>query len=151
VKAKNGNARSDVWPTNKVPSKEAIERMYKCAYYVDRNFFRPADLVDFGLDLYRLKECGEVEMKKPLDKLRAHVGSLWERMRPAQKTMYLYSYLCQTTAQGKAILRDLGAVVGDVAREIGFLEGIPHSVYIKFPKELQDRIQAGFGKEWGLE
>lgn len=139
---------SEIWPTNKAPVKEEILRMYKCAYYIDRSFFKPADVADLGLDFYRLKEFGEIEMKKPLEKLRPHVPALWERMSRAQKVMYLYSYLCQATGYAKAILKDLGAMVGDVKRETSLLEGIPDSLYLKFPKELQDKIKDGFGKEW---
>lgn len=137
-----------VWPTNVAPIKEEIERMYKCAYYLDRGFFRPVDVVDFGIDLYKLKECGEVVMKKELSKLRPHVQALWDRMNEAQRVMFLYSYLCQGIEYVKTILKDLGTIVGDAKREAGFLDGIPHSLYIKFPRELQDKINEGFGRQW---
>lgn len=137
-----------IWPTNGAPVKEEVERMYKCAYYIDRNFLKSTDVVDFGIDVYRLKECGEVRMKKTLQQIRPHVQPLWERMNRAQKVMFFYSYLCQSVGYVRAILQEMEALVGDVGREKGFLDGIPDSVYLKFPKELKDKIKDGFGSDW---
>lgn len=138
-----------VWPSNKAPIKEEIERMYKCAYYVDRAFFKPSDLVDFGLDFYKLKEAGEVEMKKDLAKLRPHVQGLWDRMNTAQRTMFLYSYFALGCQYLGSILGDMEPLLGgDLKPEMHFLNTLISKVNQKFPAELQDKLNEGFGKEW---
>ena len=63
--------RKEIWPKEQAPSKEEIERMYRMAYCVDPEFFRREDVADFGLDLRRLKEFGEVLMAKKLPVLRS--------------------------------------------------------------------------------
>lgn len=138
-----------VWPSNKAPIKVEIERMYKCAYYFDRSFFKASDLVDFGLDLYKLKEAGVVEMKKDLSKLRPHVQALWDRMGPSQRTIFLYSYFMQGCNYLLTLLGDLSpALGGDVRPEERLIETLIQTVNRRFPQDLQDKLDEGFGKEW---
>jgi len=139
-----------IWPDNRTPIKEEIERMYKCAYYIDRNFFRPQDLVDFGLDFYRMKEFGEIEMKKELSKLRPHVQALWDRMNPAQRTMFLYSYLVQGCNYVLSILGSVAPFVGDTKSEERTIAMLCAGLSRKFPQDLQEKLNEGFGKEWAF-
>ncbi len=140
--------QNKIWPKNKAPIKEEIERMYKCAYYIDRNFFQKQDLVDFGIDFYKLKECGDVEMKKDLGKIRPHVSALWDRMSKAQRTMFLYSYLVQGCNYLNGILEDLDPLMGDMKPEIRLVATLAQNINRRFPQELQEKIDEGFGKEW---
>lgn len=140
-----------VWPANRMPAKEEIERMYRCAYYVDRSFFKPADLVDFGLDFYKLKEAGEVIMKKDLSKIRPHVNSLWGRMNLAQRTMFHYSYFVQGCNYLSAILEDMKRAVGEVKQEEKLIETLMVTLTRRFPEDLQEKVNDGFGKEWVQE
>jgi len=105
--------------------------------------------VDFGLDFYRLKEVGEVDMKKDLGKLRPHVQALWDRMNTAQRTMFLYSYFAQGCNYLTSLLGDLEPLLGgDVKPEIHLLGTLISKVNQRFPAELQDKLDEGFGKEW---
>lgn len=146
---------SKVWPTNKAPIKEEIERMYKCGYYFDSAFFKPQDLVDFGLDFHRLKEFGEVDMKKGLGKLRPHVQKLWDRMGQAPRVMFLYSYFSQGLEYMSALLDDmektLGGKGGGETKEQYILIKLLESVRLNFPLELTRKLESGFGKEWVIE
>jgi hypothetical protein len=141
-----------VWPTNKAPIKSEIERMYKCAYYFDSAFFKPTDLVDFGLDFHRLKEFGEVCMKKDLSKLRPHVQRLWDRMGPPQRFIFHYSYFSLGCQYLGTLLEDmektLGGKGGAGTKEQYILQKLSEAVRHKFPAELQDKLDQGFGKEW---
>lgn len=139
-----------VGPRNSSPQKEEIERMYKCAYYIDRGFFRPADLVDFGIDIVRLKEFGEVVMKKPVAQLRPKAPGLWERMNKAQRTMFLYSYLMQGIKYLSAMLDLMEPLLGNCMSERHALSSILNTLQRKFPDELQEKLRDGFGKEWSL-
>lgn len=124
--------------------------MYKCAYYIDRNFFRPVDVADFGIDIVRLKEFGEVVMKKPLAQLRSKAPALWERMNKAQRTMFLYSYLTQGLKYLNSMLDRLEPLLGNCMSERHALSSISTTLHRKFPEELQEKLRDGFGKEWSL-
>lgn len=137
-----------VWPTNKAPIKEEAERMYKVSYYIDPKFLKPTDVVDFGLDLPYLKEFGEVRFKRDWNKVRPHVQSLWDRMNGAQRAMFLYSYLWQGLEYMRGILKDLEPYVQNVSSENASLDQVTRILFPKFPKELQNKLQGGFGKEW---
>ena len=69
--------------------KADVECMYRCAYYLDNQFLKPTDVVDFGIDYHKLKECGDVRMKKGLTHLRKMAKRLWKRMSRDQKTLFL--------------------------------------------------------------
>jgi hypothetical protein len=137
-----------IWPSSKSPLKEEAERMYKVSYYIDSKFFRPTDIVDFGLDVPYLKEFGEIRFKKEWNKVRPHVPALWERMNGAQRAMFLYSYLWQGLEHVRGILRDLEPYVANVSSENAALDNVTRILCQKFPKELQQKLREGFGKEW---
>jgi hypothetical protein len=137
-----------VWPSSREATKEEAERMYKVAYYIDPKFLKPADVVDYGLDLPYLKEFGEVRFKKDWNKVRPHVQKLWERLNGAQRAMFLYSYLWQGLEHIRGILKDLEPYVGNVSSENVSIDQVTTILFPKFPKELQRKIQDGFGKEW---
>lgn len=139
-----------IGPSNDSPGKEEIERMYKCAYYIDRTFFKPADVVDFGIDIVRLKEFGQVVMKKPIAKLRPQKSYLWARMNKAQRTMFLYSYFIQGLKYMNAVLDQMEAMLGTSMSERHALSSISTMLERKFPEELQDKLRDGFGKEWSV-
>lgn len=139
---------NNVWPANKAPIKEEIERMYKCAYYIDRNFLKPDDVVNLGLDVYKLKECGEVVMKKDLAKLRPHVAGIWERMSKAQRTMFLYSYFAQGVKYMLQILKDMEPLIGNTSPPAHNIISAMNTLHRNFPEELVEKINGGFGKEW---
>lgn len=142
--------QQDVWPNNQTPGKDEIERMYKCAYYLDRGFLKPSDVTDFGIDISRLKEWGEVVMKKPLPILRAHVKALWDRMDRAQRTMFLYSYFAQGMKRMLTLLDSIEAQAGNCMSERHAMNSVTSTLPRKFPEALQDKIREGFGKEWSV-
>jgi hypothetical protein len=137
-------------PDNPAADKDEIERMYKCAYYIDRSFFRPADVLDYGIDIVKLKEFGEVVMKKPLANIRPKVKALWDRMSKAQRTMFLYSYFSQGVRYLNGMLDLLEAQLGNCMSERHALSSILTTLNRKFPDELQEKIRDGFGKEWSF-
>lgn len=140
--------RHAVWPTNKTPDKAEIESMYKCAYYVDAGFFRAPDVVDFGLDLHRLKECGEVVMKKSIRELRKHLGELWARMTKDQKVLFLMSSAMEGMGFLELVFDDLAVFTGDVKEEKLGLDSVRNSLFAKIPKNLHLKLEKGLGKEW---
>lgn len=144
------NATKQVWPTNKEPDKREIERMYKCAYYLDRSFFRPEDMLELGIDVLRLKEFGEVVMKKPLSHLRTRVGALWERMSRAQRTMFLYTYYVQGVKHLQGLLSLMEGEIGSMMTERHGLSSFLGAMFRRFPEDLQKKLKDGVGKEWGL-
>lgn len=140
----------DVWPNNRTPGKDEIERMYKCAYYLDRGFFKPSDVPDFGIDIVKLKEFGEVVMRKPLPHLRARAQLIWDRMNKAQRTMFLYSYFAQGIKYLHTLLDNMEAIVGSCMSERHALGSVTSTLPRKFPETLQDKIREGFGKDWSV-
>jgi predicted transcriptional regulator len=139
-----------LWPLKRLPQKDDIERMYKVAYYLDSKFFRKEDVVDLGLDLHKLKECGSVEMKKDLTKLRAMVGKVWTRMSSSAHVMFIYSYFWEHLRDMKDLLNELEIYIEKKSTgwEASTLDALSESLYRKFPEDLQKKIKSGFGKEW---
>lgn len=135
----------------KPTTKEEVERMYKVAYYLDRNFLKPTDVVDLGLDLYRLKEFGEVHMKKTWAKIRPQADTIWARMTDPMKVMFYWSYFCQWLDYGRLILDEMEPLVRNVGFERKSIEAMSSTMYQKLLPELQKKIKEGFGKEWGKE
>lgn len=131
-----------------VLTKEKIERMYKVAYYLDKKFLRPVDIVDLGIDVYKLKECGEVRMSKNLSKLKPHGQEIWSRMSQAMKAMFFWSYLSDHLEDVKDVLKDLEPLVKNVNTERNAVLTIEKSMSMKLPPELQTKIKEGFGREW---
>lgn len=135
----------------KPTTKDQVLRMYKVAYYLDRSFFKPADLVDFGLDIYRLKEFGEVKMKKTWVKIRPYADGLWNRMTDSMKVMFFWSYYCEGLDYLRLILAEMEPLVKNVGPERGGVEALSSSMSQKLPPALQTKIKEGFGREWGSE
>lgn len=142
------NSIEEVWPSNRAPDKAQVERMYKLAYILEPEFFRREDVVDFGIDLHRLKEFGEVRMSKSLGQVRKLLPDLWERMDPHQRAAFIMSYLV-------AALRSVDSLVKDLERELGDLKDVREALALmhgglfgKFPKDLQKRLERGLGR-WG--
>ena len=135
----------------KPTTKDQVLRMYKVAYYLDRSFFKPADLVDFGLDIYRLKEFGEVRMKKTWSKIRPQADQLWARMTDPMKAMFYWSYYCEGLDYLRLILGEMEPFVKNVALDRSGIEELSRSMSQKLPPALQSKIVQGFGREWGSE
>lgn len=136
------------WPSDTAPSKVEIERIYKAAYYVDPSVFRPQDLAEFGLDLHRLKEFGEVRMKKPLPELRRHLPALWGRMDQNQKALFLLGHLAEALKYVETTLQALGEELGPLKEEKAAISRVMNLVYGKIPEQLARRIKRGLGREW---
>lgn len=137
-----------VWPSNRAPSKGQVERMYRLAYIIDPEFFRREDVVDFGIDLYRLKEFGEVRMSKSLAQVRRHVPDLWSRMDAHQRAAFISSYLLGALHSVRGFLGDLEREIGDlkdVKEALALVEG---GLFGMFPRALQNRLRQGL-ERWG--
>lgn len=130
------------------PSREDAQRMVKIAYYIDKRFLRPIDMVDFGIDVYRLKECGEVRMSKSATKLRPHVAALWGRLTDPMKAMFIWSHLCQGVDEIRGILSEMKQFTKNTHPDENYLDLFLGSIAMKLPAELQAKIKEGFGKEW---
>jgi hypothetical protein len=138
-------------PVRKPTTKDQVERMYKVAYYLDRSFFKPADILDFGLDIYRLKEFGEVKMKRAWSKIRPQAEALWVRMTDSMKVMFYWSYYCEGLDYLRLILAEMEPLVKNVGPERSGVEALSSSMSHKLPPALQTKISEGFGREWGRE
>lgn len=139
----------DLKAVTHAPSKDEAERMYKIAYYLDKKFLRPIDVVDLGIDVYKLKECGEVRMAKSPSKIKPYTAEIWGRMTESMRAMFLWSYLCEEIDSLRATLRQLKPIAKNVRLEELALDSILNSMSIKLPPELQAKIKEGFGREWG--
>jgi len=137
-----------VWPTNRAPMKAQIERMYKLAYTMDSSLFKREDVVDFGIDLYRLKEFGEVRMSKPLGKLRKQISDLWDRMDAHQRAAFIMSYLVDTLRSMDVLVKDLEMEIGELKEVREALTWMNSGLFGKFPKGLQKKLQLGL-ERWG--
>lgn len=137
-----------VWPTNRLPTKVQIERMYKLAYTMDPSIFKREDVVDFGIDLYHLKECGEVRMSKPLGKLRKHTSDLWDRMDSHQRAAFIMSYLVDALRSVEVLVKDLEREIGDLKDVREALTWMHSGLFGKFPKGLQKKLALGL-ERWG--
>lgn len=135
------------WPTP--PVKEEAERLCKIAYYLDKKFLRPIDLVELGIDVYRLKECGEVRMSKKPSQIKPHLAAIWGRMTEPMKAMFYWSRFCHEMGMAMELL----TLIGDISKhsmqnELANLDAVLLSASRKLPLELQEKIKDGFGKEW---
>lgn len=131
---------------NGVLGKIEIERMYRIAYTVDPAFFRITDVVDFGLDLHRLKEFGDVLMKKDLARLRKYAKELWGRMNDHQKAAFLMSNVIEGLRNVAGVLQELEKLTGPMSDAHEGLEMAQNGLYVNIPKTLRDRLDNGFGK-----
>jgi hypothetical protein len=134
------------WPGEKVPTKEEIERMYWLAYCVDPDFFRREDVVDFGLDLYRLKEFGQVRMSKGLGVLRRHATALWKRLSDTQRAAYILGDIISGLRYVDGAVRELEKVMGEFPEAHEGVDFIYHQLFAKLPLGLRNKLEKGFGK-----
>jgi hypothetical protein len=137
---------SEAWPGKRLPAKVEIERMYRIAYTVDPNFFKIHDVVDFGLDLHRLKEFGDVTMKKDLTQLRKYAKGLWGRMDDHQKAAFLMGNVIEGLRDVASVLQDLEKVIGPMPDAHEGLEMAQNGLFATIPKALRERLDKGFGK-----
>lgn len=141
----------DLKAVRKPSTKEQVERMYKIAYYLDRSFLTPTDVVSLGLDVYRLKEFGQVRMKQSWARIRPQVDAIWARTTGPMRAMFWFSYYCEALDYLQLLLDDMEPVVRNVSLEKKSLETLSSSMCQKLPAELQQKIKEGFGREWGNE
>lgn len=134
------------WPGDKLPSKEEVERMYRLAYCVNPDFFRKEDVVDFGLDLYRLKEFGQVRMTKTLAVLRKHAAPLWRRLSDAQKAAYILADVISGLKYVDGAVKELEKLMGAFPEAHESVDFIYNQLFAKLPLGLRDKIELGFGK-----
>ena len=134
-------------------TRDQAERLYRLAYLMDSSFFKPADAINFGIDVRRLKECGEVRMTKPIDRIRAHAVALWLRMTKEQKAAFFMSCLLED-------LESITSVVGDLEKQIGNLRDVQEALqdvrealtwinltlFGKFPKHVMQRLETALRK-----
>jgi hypothetical protein len=134
------------WPGEKTPTKEEVERMYRLAYCVDPDFFRREDVVDFGIDLYRLKEFGEVRMSKGLAILRRHAPALWKRLSDAQRAAYVLGDVISGLRYVDGAIKELEKLMGAFPEAHESIDFIYHQLFAKLPLGLRTRLEKGFGK-----
>lgn len=137
-----------VWPTEKNPAKSEIEQLFKMAYYVDPEILRPPDIVNFGIDFHRLKEFGEVRMKKSVGQLRPHVADFWGRMNDDQRAAFLISSLIDRLKVIMQLTEDLESVIGELREGQEGLDMVLNNVWSQIPLGLRERLKRGLGKEW---
>jgi hypothetical protein len=130
-------------------TREEAERMYRLAYLVDSSIFRPIDAVNFGIDVRRLKEYGEVSMSKPVTKIRAHASALWERLSREQRAAFFMSYLLEELEQVSATVLGLEEQIGGLQDVREALTWINLTLFGKFPKHVVQKLEAALGK-WML-
>lgn len=123
-----------------------IERMYRLAYCVNPNIFKPEDVIHFGIDLHRLKECGEVEMKKPLCQIRKHVSLLWQRMDHHQRAAFFTGDLIDGLRKVTAAIKNIEQVLGPLIDVRDNVEEVYHSLFAHMPRGFRERTEKGFGK-----
>lgn len=135
---------NDLW-TSKL-GKAEIERMYRMAYWIDQEIFRADDVIDFGMDLRKLKEFGEVEMKKDLAQIRRRAKGLWDRMDAHQRAAFLIGDVVTALRKTADVLRGLEAVVGRLDEAHDGIDMAYNGLFGKVPKEFRERFEKGLGK-----
>lgn len=140
------NQTKEVWPGEKPPTKEEVERLYRLSYMVDHVFFRREDVVDLGLDLRRLKEFGEVRMSKGLSVLRKHAPGLWHRMNDLQKAAYIMADVISGLKYVDQAIKELEKVVGPIPEAHDGVSFVHTGLFARIPAHLRERLEKGFGK-----
>jgi hypothetical protein len=138
--------KESVWPGEKPPTKEDIERLYRLAYCVDPDYFKKEDVVNLGLDLYRLKEFGQVRMTKSLAVLRKQAPILWKRLSDVQKAAYILGDIIAGLRYVDGALREIEAFIGEFPEGHESVDFIHHQLFAKLPMGLRSRLEQGFGK-----
>lgn len=132
--------------SEKQPERDDVERMYRVAYLMDPAFFRREDVVDFGVDLHRLKEFGEVRMGKPLTVIRKNVHALWKRMNDEQRSAFMIGEVISRLNDVTETLRHLEAVMGDAPDVHEFVEFARGNLLARIPVDLGAKLGRGSGK-----
>lgn len=140
------NQVKEVWPGEKPPTKEEVERLYRLSYMVDHEFLRREDVVDLGLDFRRLKEFGEVRMAKGLSVLRKHAPGLWHRMNDLQKAAYIMADVISGLKYVDQAIKELEKVVGEIPEAHDGVSFIHTGLFARIPSHLRERLEKGFGK-----
>jgi len=138
--------KQQVWPGEKPPTKEEVERLYRLSYMVDREFFHREDVVDLGLDVHRLKEFGEVRMSKTLAALRKHAPGLWHRMNDLQKAAFIMADVMSGLKYVDQAIKELEKVVGPIPEAHEGVSFVHTGLFSRIPSHLRDRLEKGFGK-----
>jgi len=120
--------------------------MYRLAYLVDSSIFRPIDAVNFGIDVRRLKEYGEVSMSKPVKKIRTHALALWERLSREQRAAFFMSFLLEELELVSSIVINLEEQIGSLQDVREALTWINLTLFGKFPKHVVQRLESALGK-----
>lgn len=137
---------TESWPGDRKLGKHEIERLYRIAYTVDQNFFKILDVADFGIDLHRLKEFGDVVMKKDLAQLRKGAKILWKRMDDHQKAAVLMGNVIEGLRSVSGMLQDFEKLMGPMPDVHDGLDMAQMGLYTGVPKGLRDAVDKGFGK-----
>jgi hypothetical protein len=140
------NQTKEVWPGQKPPTKEEIERLYRLSYMVDHEFFRREDVIDLGLDLRRLKEFGEVRMSKTLGVIRKYAPGLWKRMNDLQKAAYIMADVISGLKYVDQAIKELEKVVGPIPEAHDGVSFVHTGLFSRIPSHLRVRLEKGFGK-----
>lgn len=139
-------SETKAWPGAQAPGKEEVERMYWLAYCVDPEFFRKEDVVDFGIDLYRLKEFGQVRMSKGLAVLRKNAPFLWKRLSDTQRAAYILGDIVSGLRYVDGAVKELEKVMGEFPEAHESVDFIYHQLFAKMPTGLRAKLEKGFGK-----
>jgi len=123
----------NAWPGEKAPSKDDIERLYRLAYCVDPDYFKKEDVVNLGLDLYRLKEFGQVVMKKSLSVLRKQAPALWKRLSDTQKADYVLGDVIAGLRYVDGAIREMEKFIGEFPEGHESVDFIYHQLFARLP------------------
>jgi hypothetical protein len=136
----------NAWPSEKAPSKDDIERLYRLAYCVNPDYYRKEDVVNLGLDLYRLKEFGQVRMTKPLTVLRKQAPILWKRLSDVQRAAYVLGDVIAGLRYVDGAVTELEKLMGEFPEAHESVDFIYHQLFARMPASLRDKLEKGFGK-----
>jgi hypothetical protein len=134
------------WPSNRRPSREQVERLYRLAYLLDPDIFKPSDAVNFGVDFRKLKEFGEVSMSKDVGVLRRHLPALWDRLSMEQRAAFHMSYMLDGLEYAASTLGSLEANIGDTKEVHEALTWALFTLYGLFPRTVMQRLQLALRK-----
>lgn len=133
-------------PGDKPLTKDEVERLYRLSYTVDHEFYRREDVIELGLDYYRLKEFGEVRMSKSLSALRKQVPVLWKRMNDLQKAAYIMGDVMSGLKYLDNAIRELEKLLGEIPQAHDGISFIETGLFARIPAHLRERLSKGFAK-----
>lgn len=108
------------------------------------------DVVNFGIDVRRLKEFGEVSMSKGVDRIRKHLPGLWERLTPLQRAAFHMSYLLENLETLSGNIEDLEKQIGNLQEVRDAITLIYVTLFASFPKDVVHMLREALGK-WKVE